>query len=106
MRSQHVDRCTELGNKLTVDIKPKSAPQREDPAAKRAADAANRCWTLVVNGYLEVGKAAFEIWGPSYRDHIPALQSRAVHKKKDDTQKQEQAQPEQKAETAKKPEKE
>ncbi len=81
VKSTHRSQCVELGNKLVMEVKPKSAHPRTDPAIEAADDRANRQWTLLVNDYEEVEKAGFEIWGNHYRDHVPPLQSRVVPKK-------------------------
>ncbi len=82
VQSSHRSQCVELGNKLVMEIKPKLAHARTDPAIEAADDRANRYWTLLVDDHEEVEKAAFEIWGNHYRDHVPPLQSRVVHKAK------------------------
>ncbi|MBM4342136.1 MAG: tetratricopeptide repeat protein [Deltaproteobacteria bacterium] len=77
-----VDEAAAVGTQLLAVLRPAGYKPGGKPEtdADRAADIRDRLWTLLVQGYKSVRKAAYYQWGDDFGDHAPALGSRRVER--------------------------
>lgn len=80
-----VRRAKALGSSLLTRINPAGhdRPSRLSNAQRDARALRDRLWTVFVDTYAEVERAAGALWGRQLSQRIPALQTRSVPRKRE-----------------------
>ncbi|MDB4930221.1 MAG: hypothetical protein JWM10_2705 [Myxococcaceae bacterium] len=80
-----VRRAKAIGTALLVKIRPSGTVRghRRTAAQLDAVSLRDRLWTLLVQWYEHLERAAGAVWGRRFTDHVPALQARHVPRTRD-----------------------
>ncbi len=81
---ERLARALELGTQLRERLQPSGAApvSRRTESQREAANLRDRLFTLLVRSYDPIERAGGAVWGPKLRDHIPALPTRHVARKR------------------------
>ncbi len=78
----HITRAMEVGTSLGMNLRPVGArPTGHTTSRRDALDLRDRFWTVYLQRYQMMERAAGAVWGADLRQHVPALLARFVARK-------------------------